>query len=58
MTKSKPEGIRCKVLMPHVRNINGEILMLEPMFSGIVTVPDDDDTKRAIKAGYLKIVLA
>lgn len=58
-TSHKPTSdgvIRCEVIMPHVRNINGQTLMFEPMFSGIVTVPNDDDTKRAIDAGYLKVV--
>lgn len=47
--------VRCEVLMPHIRNINGQTMMFEPMFSGIVTLPNNEDTNRAIQAGYLKV---
>ena len=55
-TVSGEPFVRCTVLMPHVRNIDGKTLMFEPLFSGIVMVPNDDDTKRAIEAGWLKVV--
>lgn len=47
--------VRCEVLFPHVREINGETYMLEPMLSGVVALPDDEDTRKTIKAGWLKV---
>ena len=48
--------VRCKVLLPHCREINGQMCMLEPMFSGIVTLPNNKDTRRCIEAEYLELV--
>ena len=57
MKKSKEiEFIKCKVLAPHVRTIGGQTMMLEPAFSGDVALPNDDDTKQAVKRGWLKTV--
>jgi hypothetical protein len=43
-----------EVLFPHVREYNGKTWMLEPMFSGSVALPEDEDTKLAIEQGWLK----
>jgi hypothetical protein len=50
-----PALVRCEVLIPHCRTINGTLYMLEPMFSGIVALPDDDDTRRSIAGGLLRM---
>lgn len=50
------EMVRCVVVFPHFREINGTTYMLEPMFSGIVALPNDSDTKKCIKRGWLKVV--
>ena len=47
--------VRCEVLQPHCRTINGTLYMLEPLFSGIVTLPDDEDTRKCIAGGLLRI---
>lgn len=49
------EFIKCTVLFPHVRDIGGQTMMLEPLFSGIVSLPNDDDTKKCIKREWLKV---
>lgn len=48
--------MRCKVLFPHSRYIGGQLVMYEPMLSGIVDVPDDDQTLGAIEAKWLEPV--
>jgi hypothetical protein len=30
-------------------------MMLEPLLSGVVALPHDDDTKKAIKKGWLTV---
>lgn len=52
----KIEFIRCEVLFPHVRDIGGQMMMLEPLFSGEVALPNDADTKKCIEKGWLKAV--
>lgn len=52
----KIEFIKCVVLFPHVRDIGGQTMMLEPLFSGEVALPNDADTKKCIDRGWLKIV--
>lgn len=47
---------RYEVIYPHVRDIDGQTVMLEPMFSGIVTLPDDEDTRKCVERGWLKEV--
>ena len=47
--------LRCHVLAPHVQQVDGQICMLEPGLSGIVTLPDDKQTKTCIKKGWLKV---
>ena len=47
------EFIKCRVLFPHVREIGGQQMMLEPLFSGAVALPNDDDTKKCIERGWL-----
>ena len=51
-----PCSVRCEVVFPHCREIDGVLYMLEPMFSGILTLPNDDDTQKAISRGWLKEV--
>ena len=46
--------MRCKVLFPHARRIDGQLIMFEPMLSPIVDVPDDDDTAGLIDAKCLE----
>ena len=46
--------IKCTVEFPHSREINGKLLMFEPILSGIVDLPNDDRTHAAIDAGWLK----
>ena len=46
----------CEVIFPHCREIDGQLTMFEPMLSGIVDVPDDDETKAAIESEWLKVV--
>jgi hypothetical protein len=48
--------VRCEVLFPHVREIGGQTWMLEPMLSGIVALPNDEDTQKCIERGWLKVV--
>ena len=48
--------IRCRVLFPHVREINGQAMMLELMFSGVISLPDDEDTRKCIEKGWLEKV--
>ncbi len=50
--------VKCKVLLPHSRYIGKQLVMYEPMLSGIVDVPDDDQTLAAIEAKYLEPVEA
>jgi hypothetical protein len=58
MTTEKTEVvIRCEVLTPHSRVINGTLYMLEPMLSGIVALPDDEDTRKSIARGLLRLCL-
>lgn len=52
----KIEFIWCEVLYPHVRDIGGQIMMLEPLFSGSVALPNNDDTKKSIEKGWLKAI--
>lgn len=62
--ETAPEGlaafvnsfVRCEVLLPHSRVINGTLYMLEPMMSGIVMLPDDAETSCGIAAGLIRIV--
>ncbi len=46
--------MRCRVLLPHCRRIDGQLIMFEPMLSGIVDVSDDADTLMAIEAKWLE----
>jgi len=55
-TTMKIEFVICNVLFPHVREIGGQTMMLEPLFSGNVALPNDDDTKKCIERGWLKTV--
>ena len=48
--------MKCKVLFPHIRYIDRQLVMYEPMLSGIVDVPDDDQTRKAIEAKWLEQV--
>jgi hypothetical protein len=52
----QPNCVRCVVKFPHVREINGQTLMLEPLLSGILTLPDDEDTKLSLKRKWLEVV--
>lgn len=50
------EFINCHVIHPHVREIGGQQMMLEPLLSGTVALPNDDDTKKCLERGWLKAV--
>ena len=50
------DGIKCEVLFPHCRELNGQLMMLEPMFSGVLNLPDDDETRACIEAGWLRVL--
>lgn len=50
--------MKCEVLFPHCRYICDELMMFEPMLSGIVDVPDDDETQAAIEANWLRPIAA
>lgn len=50
----KIEFVVCNVLIAHARSIGGQTMMLEPMFSGDVALPNDKDTKQAVARGWLK----
>lgn len=50
--------MKCRVLFPHSRYIDEQLVMYEPMLSGIVDVPDDDETFAAIEAEWLEPVEA
>lgn len=52
---TEQQFVRCEVLRPHCRTINGTLYMLEPMFSGIVALPDDEDTRKSIAGGLLRL---
>ena len=52
---TEQQFLRCEVMLPHCRTINGTLYMLEPMFSGIVAVPDDEDTSKSIAGGLLRL---
>lgn len=54
--KSEIEFVTCNVLFPHVREIGGQLMMLEPMFSGDVSLPNDEATKKSIEKGWLKVI--
>ncbi len=45
--------MRCEVLLPHFRFIDGVLMSFEPLLSGVVDVPDDNETQAAIKAKWL-----
>lgn len=42
-----------KVLKSHCRTINGQLFMVEPLFSGTLSLPDNIETKNLVKAGCL-----
>jgi hypothetical protein len=44
------------VCKAHCRTIDGQLYMLEPLLSGIVTLPVDKDTKASVRRGWLKSV--
>lgn len=44
---------KCEVLQSHCRTINGKLFMFEPFLSGILSLPDDIDTKNLVMAGCL-----
>ena len=46
--------MKCNVLAPHVRYLDGSLTMFEPMISSQVDVPDDDETSGAIEAKWLE----
>ena len=55
--KNSPDSVvRCEVVFPHVRELAGQTVMFEPLFSGIVTLPDDEDTRKCVEHGWLKII--
>ena len=61
MKKETKEDIKgkfvcCEVLFSHCRTINGQLWMLEPMFSGQVWLPNDEDTKKCIKDNWLQVI--
>jgi hypothetical protein len=43
-----------EVMFPHVREINGQTMMFEPMFSGILDLPEDEATAQCVEKGYLR----
>jgi hypothetical protein len=47
--------VRCEVLQAHLREHKGQTVMLDPLLSGIVALPYDDQTKKAIASRCLKI---
>ncbi len=53
---TEQQFVRCEVLLPHVRTINGTQYMLEPMFSGIVALPDDEETRKSVAGGLLRML--
>ena len=56
MSKRDGETVLCEVLLPHVRKLNGQLMMFEPLFSGVLKLPNDDDTKAFIDGEYLRVV--
>lgn len=48
--------MKYEVLFPHCRTIDGQLMMFEPLFSGAVELPDDDETRMAVKKEWLKVV--
>lgn len=48
--------VRCQVLEAHCREHNGQMAMLDPVLSGVVTLPYDEQTKKAIKSKCLRIL--
>jgi hypothetical protein len=49
-----PTFVCCNVLFAHCREIKGQTMMLEPLLSGNVWLPYDEDTKLALKKKWLK----
>lgn len=52
--KKKIKFKQFTVLFPHCREIKGQLYMLEPMLSGEVWLPNDKDTSKCLKEGWLK----
>ena len=50
------EYIICEVTFPHCREFDGVLFMLEPLFSGHLQLPNDEETEACIKRGWLRII--
>ena len=49
----KPKIRVFKVLRPFTMEVDGELTMFEPLFSGNVSLLDDNITRRLVRGGYL-----
>jgi len=45
--------VRCRIVLSHVRTINGQTVMLEPAFCDVLDLPDDAETKLALNRGWV-----
>ena len=55
--KPQSDTVRCEVLFPHVREIDGKTIMLEPMLTGVIELPNDRQTQLALTKGWLRVAI-